>query len=58
MTSGVFTLLSPTKLGVDVFLVGGGGGGFGSGGGGGYTTNGVTILQKGVDYKILYLLEA
>ncbi len=53
VTSGVFTLLSPTKLGVDVFLVGGGGGGFGSGGGGGYTTNGVTILQKGVDYKIL-----
>lgn len=52
-TSGVFTLLSPAKLDIDVFLVGGGGAGGGGntsnwgacgGGGGGYTTTAKSVL--------------
>lgn len=37
LTSGVFTLLRPSKLLIDIFCVGGGGAGQGNGGGGGYT---------------------
>ena len=60
-TSGVFTMLSPAKLDIDVFLVGGGGAGGGSernswgasgGGGGGYTTTVLASIGKSIEYSI------
>lgn len=64
LTSGVFTLLSPETLNIDVFLVGAGGGGqggerasngnayVGAGGGGGYTATGNLVIQKNVSYEV------
>lgn len=55
-TSGVFTLLKPTEITIDVFLVGGGGGGgmgsrrnAGGGGGGGWTK---TLFLKTIEKNI------
>ncbi|WP_419491256.1 hypothetical protein [Anaerotruncus massiliensis (ex Liu et al. 2021)] len=52
LTSGTFTLLSPAKLDIDAFLVGGGASGWVGGGGGGYTTNGDVTLNRNTGYKI------
>ena len=65
LSSGTFVLLNPSKMSIDVFLVGGGGGGeggtngtnygySGGGGGGGYTTTVKSIIiQAKVDYPII-----
>ena len=60
LSSGVFTLLSPRELDIDLFLVGGGGagsgvcrGGAGGGGGGGYTATHKNIpIKKNTPYPI------
>lgn len=57
LSSGVFTLLSPRELDIDLFLVGGGGAGGGEGssggGGGGYTATHKNIsIQKNTPYPV------
>lgn len=53
LTSGTFTLLSPAKTDIDVFLVGGGGGGdYRNGGGGGYTITYTLRIFKSVEYPV------
>ena len=62
LTSGTFTLLSPDRMMIDAFLVGGGGGGAksstttgegpGGGGGGGLTGTYFVQVEKDVPYEI------
>lgn len=64
LTSGTFTLLSPDRMMIDAFLVGGGGGGAnadtahvdtafaGGGGGGGFTDTHFAQIEKDTPYEV------